>query len=279
MSSEQLDNIVKHVSTIENEFQKKLIDTGRARNADAVNRLSLIAAELISNEAISESMYALMQAGVGVDFSCNEMVRDNFKEQSGRYASKVYAHVYTFTGNNSIKNAQWERSAVSVSAVRNYENAGVPMEGVINGKSEISIQGEFKNEALIQDYYSGILEEVASRNDVMVEESANGAITLTLANGVEMEFIADGNGEVRGFKKKWQKVKTLVKENRPRVVGAVVFATGGLLALYANAIPGIGQILSYAGATCLMFSGANMMKNNEYYIGCEFKRNLDDSEK
>jgi hypothetical protein len=76
---------------------------------------------------------------------------------------------------------------------------------------------------------------------------------------------------LRGLKKKWKKVKTLVKENKPRVVGALVFATGGALAYFGNTIPGVGQGLAYIGAACLMYSGGQMMKENEYYIGCKIK--------
>jgi len=275
MSNEQLDVINENVLSIENQFQARLINTGRMRNTDTVNRMSLIAAELISNEEISESIYNLMQAGVGIDFSCNEMLRDNLKEQSSRSSSKVYANVYTFTGDNSIKSSQWEWNAVSVSAERNYRNAGDPVEGNDNDDNEISIQGEFKDEALIQDYYSGVFDELTSRSDVITEEAEDGSIKLVLANGVEMEFEADGDDEGRGFKKKWKKVKKKIKKNTHRVVGALVFATGGALGYFANAIPILGQGLAYLGAACLMYSGTEMMKENEYYIGCKFEEEIE----
>jgi hypothetical protein len=275
MSSEQLEAITKNVVTIENQFQTRLISTGRMRNSDTVNRMSLIAAELISNEEISQSIYDLMQAGVGIDFSCNEMLRDNFKEQSNRSLSKVYANVYIFTGDNSIKSSQWEWNVVPVSAERNYRNAGDSMDGDDNDENEISIQGEFQDEALIQDYYSGVFDELTSRVDVTTEETEDGIVKLILDNGVEMEFEADGNEEGRGFKKKWKKIKKKIKKNTPRVVGALVFATGGALGYLANSIPVIGQGLAYMGAACLMYSGTEMMKENEYYIGCKFEEKME----
>ncbi|HON15835.1 MAG TPA: hypothetical protein PLA51_05085 [Spirochaetota bacterium] len=85
---------------------------------------------------------------------------------------------------------------------------------------------------------------------------------------------ANADDGKRGLKKAWKKVKTLVKENKPRLVGALVFATGGLVAYYANAIPGVGQGMAYIGAACLMYSGKEMMKENEYYIGCKFEENI-----
>ncbi|HOV09407.1 MAG TPA: hypothetical protein PK482_09900 [Spirochaetota bacterium] len=88
MTDEQRVAIEKDILSIENQFKTRLIDTGRMRNADALGRMSLIAAELLSNEQISESIYALMQSGVGIEFSCNEMLRDNLKEQSERYSSE-----------------------------------------------------------------------------------------------------------------------------------------------------------------------------------------------
>ncbi|HON15838.1 MAG TPA: hypothetical protein PLA51_05100 [Spirochaetota bacterium] len=283
MTDEQRVAIEKDILSIENQFKTRLIDTGRMRNADALGRMSLIAAELLSNEQISESIYALMQSGVGIEFSCNEMLRDNLKEQSERYSSEAYANVYTFTGDNSIQSAPWEKSMVKESAERNYRNDGDLTDGEnISGNSEIFLQGEFKDEALIQDYYNGVLTELASRSDVITEKSEDGSVKLNLANGVIMEFEANVDDGKRGFKKVWKKVKTLVKENKPRILGALVFATGGLVAYQAGAIcisnPLLcaeGAPIAFFSASCLMHSGLHMMKENEYYIGCSFKQKSD----
>lgn len=53
MSNEELDSIKEDVLAIENQLKARLIDSGIVRNVDAVNRLSLIASELLSNEKIS----------------------------------------------------------------------------------------------------------------------------------------------------------------------------------------------------------------------------------
>lgn len=96
-----------------------------------------------------------------------------------------------------------------------------------------------------------------------------------------MEFYPDGDDEKRGFKKAWKNVKTLVKENTPRVVGALVFATGGLLAYQAgaaclsNPLLCAGSPVAFFAASCLMYSGMEMMKENEYYIGCKFKKKME----
>ncbi len=56
MSNQKMEEIEKTILNLENQFTIKLINTGKIRNVGMVNRMSLIAAELLSNEAISESI-------------------------------------------------------------------------------------------------------------------------------------------------------------------------------------------------------------------------------
>ncbi|MCX7680118.1 MAG: hypothetical protein N2316_13005, partial [Spirochaetes bacterium] len=64
MSTEQLDSINKRIVAIERQFTERLIANGKMRNVDVTNRLSLIAAELLTNEEISENIYFLAEHGV-----------------------------------------------------------------------------------------------------------------------------------------------------------------------------------------------------------------------
>jgi len=275
-----------NLSILEEELANFMARNSRSESYDMDSK-SIMAAEIMINNSISQALYNLDEKGVLTQFSFNEMLYDNLKDtestEQKNTTGRSYS-VYTFSGNITNNERSWENEVISA---RNATNKSIT-KTVTSTESSTEISISTENSELATDFYTGVYENLANKDGVVA--TGDGATTvITMDNDVEIsveyDIVSDGQ---KGWKKKFKKAKNKVKkaassvgnyiqDNGPKVYG-IAMITAGVVILavwYGSVILTSPTSLPVAisqspyvtmFAVACITSGYMAITNDEYYF-------------
>lgn len=266
--------INENLTILENELSSFMARSCRSESYDMDSK-SVMAAEIMVNDNISEALYNLDETGVMIQFSFNEMIYDDLVKTDDidqKNMSGTTYSIYTFKGKVGTSIRSWDNQTVYI---RNAENdAGEVAITEVSTEDSTGVTMEMENPELAADFYTGVYQNLETKDGVSVTGDENNK-TIVLSNGTEINVEYDSVSDTQlGWKKKFKKAKKYVKEHTTKVVGAAMITTGVVIlaVYYAPAIISpstLPFLISNAGwvnpvAGSLIASGIITINSDEY---------------